>query len=679
MNLFPKAKFYLAQNIDCDSGNWNYWNAFVPVGDYAAPFMGELDGRGNSISNFKVGKVLNNEYGGSPFVGLFGIAIGAKIHDLTIHYADVNVPYYRVGGTVVGYGEDVNITNVHVDGNVTQRSNYLYGCGYNDWPSIGGLIGKGSGLITNSSFNGIVGNNGANLGGAYGGLAGTFLGPITNSNTQGIVSGANASYDGYVGGLVGYYSNYYNSYSTGITNSYSQMDVNGFFAGGLVGELVSGTITTSNYVGEITCPNWGLCGGLIGKTGNQNILSYSNYPRITSSYADSNIIGANSDAIGGLVGSHYGYYYNYWWGYNWGNFSIADSNFSGNIQGGKNVGGIIGSFQGLQTYIDAALDNLKVTANISGSQSVGGIAGSIQTSPYYITKDAPWWPAWFRSRADYGIYSEKYWYELLTTDTNEPTSVSPYHTEGYVGSTIKTQGLDFSGTLSATSNWVNIGGLFGIGSNLWVHESKAAGTINRYGSWMKSGGLIGELHNSYVTTSASSINFTDNNSSDNVTISGGLMGESYYSYIGSSYYSGDLNYSWNNSLWAASAFVARAYSSYLTAVLFIGQNSGNKEIRPIASWTNQCANDYSCYGVSVGNVYWDSTRVNMQNDFCTYAQQISSRWTKLTSASCYSMSALTTVQAKQQSYYPGLTFTPSYWSICEGTTYPWLSWEGRSC
>ncbi|MFA6269180.1 MAG: hypothetical protein WC652_05160, partial [archaeon] len=672
MNQFPKAKFYLVDNLDCDNFNWNNNNVFVPVGDYAAPFMGDFNGNGKTISNLRIGKTPNNEYAGSPFTGLFGIVVGAKIHDLTIHFADINVPYYRIGGAVVGYGEDVNITNVHVDGNVYQTNKSLYGCGYNDWPSIGGLVGKGSGLITNSSFNGMVWDRGTNLGGAYGGLAGIFLGPIINSNTQGYVS----SPINYAGGLVGYYSNYYNTYTSGITNSYSLMDVNGTTAGGLVGELVSGTISNSYYVGEITCASWGSCGGLIGKTGNQNYLSYSNYPRITSSYADSNILGNNSSSIGGLVGSHYGYYsWNYGW--DWGNFKITDSNFSGTIQGAEDAGGIIGTYQA--KHSTEAMTNLKVNANISGTRNVGGIAGDLRTSPYVLIKDAPWWPSGFRLNSNYSLYSNKYWYSLLENDENESINISTYHVEGYNAGTIQVSGLEFTGNLSTTLNyWANVGGLFGFASNLSASESKSSGTINRSRSYINSGGLFGELKNSYINLCASSINFTDNNSEKNNNLSGGFVGKINNSAIGQSYYSGDLNYSKSDALWAAGAFAGISTYSSVSASLFVGQNSGGQQVRPIGVWFSTCG-DYECYSTSVYTIYWDSSQINIQNDYCAYAQQKNSRWYRMTSSECYGMSALTTVAAKQQASYSALAFTPSYWSICEGVSYPWLSWEGQTC
>ena len=109
------------------------------------------------------------------------------------------------------------ITNCSASGKVT--------CWYTS-ENIGGLVGVSKSSIDNCSFSGDVSGKDK-----VGGLIGSSFAQISNCNSSGNVNG-----DLYVGGLVGLNNN-------NILNSYSNSNVTGYFAGGLVGDMGSFSIS----------------------------------------------------------------------------------------------------------------------------------------------------------------------------------------------------------------------------------------------------------------------------------------------------------------------------------------------------------------------------------------------------------------------------------------------------
>ncbi|MCK9202654.1 MAG: hypothetical protein M0P42_16140, partial [Gallionella sp.] len=191
MNL--AGNYVLGSDIDAlATSGWNdalgVPIGFAPIGTASptwAPFTGQFDGLGHTISNLYINRPTETN------VGLFGYANGASIRNVALTGA--------------------NIT------------------GLND---VGGLVGQIYGTISNSSASGIVK-------GSYGvgGLAGYNSGTISDSFAAGTVSGISN-----VGGLAGY------SYGT-IGNSYvSSGSVTGTsYVGGLVGSNNSGVLKNSHY------------------------------------------------------------------------------------------------------------------------------------------------------------------------------------------------------------------------------------------------------------------------------------------------------------------------------------------------------------------------------------------------------------------------------------------------
>lgn len=228
------AYYELGNDLDLEGIEWNC------IGTIDDPFTGVFDGKGYTISNFKVNKVSAN------YVGLFGVISNATIKNLTITGASITGKNYV--GTLAGLslGKTTTIINVHVaDGSV------------NGVLGIGGLIGAAGTVSINGyvKIEGCSSNVQVKATGKYvGGLIGYLDGSIKASYAVGSVTGAT-----YVGGLVGY------SCGGAIENSYSLSAIVGTsYVGGLVGYCVSDTtIVTSYFAGKITCKEnsyGGICG-----------------------------------------------------------------------------------------------------------------------------------------------------------------------------------------------------------------------------------------------------------------------------------------------------------------------------------------------------------------------------------------------------------------------------------
>ncbi|OEC32557.1 hypothetical protein A7D25_23510, partial [Pseudomonas sp. 21C1] len=288
------ANYTLAGDIDASatagSNLSDMWSTsgFVPVGDNANKFGGQINGNGHVITGLTIDRSATD------YVGLFGyIDSASRISDIGL-----------VGGSVSG------------------RNN------------VGGLVG----LV---AFNGATVNNAfvtANVSGAdyVGGLAGHNQGTISNAYATGNVSGSN-----YLGGLAGY-----NNQGI-ISNAYATGDVSSIVAGnsylgGLVGLNTSGTISNAYAIGSVS--GNGYVGGLVG----YNALGTISYAYTTGSVSGGSYVGglagyntgniSNAYAIGSVSGNGYvgGLV-----GYNLGR-AISNAYATGSVSGSNAVGGLVG-------------------------------------------------------------------------------------------------------------------------------------------------------------------------------------------------------------------------------------------------------------------------------------------------------------------------------------------------
>ncbi len=186
------------------TGGW------VPIG--TETFDGLFDGGGYSISHLLIDRP------GSLYQGLFRCISGAEI-------------------------KDVSLENASVEGNAS--SGVLVGYAYND------------SYITGCSSSGTV--SGA---GQTGGLVGTLDGSAIFGSWSSVNVQASG---GYSGGLVGYATNMCGSINNVISDSYATGDVAAeSFAGGLVGNVDSGSTISNCYATGKVIVTSSHAGGLVG-------------------------------------------------------------------------------------------------------------------------------------------------------------------------------------------------------------------------------------------------------------------------------------------------------------------------------------------------------------------------------------------------------------------------------
>ena len=376
-NISFDGKYILLNDIDLGGTGW------TPIGTNDDPFIGEFDGNGYTVSNFKITT-------GRQYVGLFGYNKGV-IENLGVENFTVNVGYsYDVyAGGLVGYNSG-DILNSYATGNVSATSSGSYAY-------AGGLVGYNSGDITNSYATGEVSATSYTSSAYAGGLVGYNSGDILNSYATGEVRATSSGSYAYAGGLVGYNSgDITNSYAAGNVNATSTYTSTSSaydaYAGGLVGRN-GGSITNSYAAGNVSAtstayPSYAYAGGLVGynsgdilnsyATGEVSatssyayaggLVGYNNSGSILNSYATGDVSASSAyDAYaGGLVG------YNY-------RGSITNSYATGKVSAtGGSYSGSYAYAGGLVGYNSGDITNSYATGNVSATYSgvyAGGLVG----------------------------------------------------------------------------------------------------------------------------------------------------------------------------------------------------------------------------------------------------------------------------------------------------------------
>jgi len=351
IDSFPNSHYIQITDIDLGQPPWNEGEGWQPIGkNYDQRFTGSYNGNGYTINGLYINRpgTIN-----SSTLGLFGQSEGGIISNVTL--IDVVITGQYLIGALVGYGLEMIITNCHSSGTI-----YGYGS------HVGGITGTldFSEIIDSSSECNVSGVN------DIGGLTGDgWLTLISNSNNTGEVSGKN-----YVGGLIGRLNGLLSrellddrtgpesrnqnvtaeTIETGsgknlearITDSYSDGNIQGQNnVGGLVGELVRGTIKNSYSNGNVTGEE--SVGGIAGE------ISY--YGLIEHCYSSNKVTG--TEQVGGLIG--FSYYYSI----------INQSYFIGTVEGEECIGGLVGELS--QTSINNSYNR----GEVIGLDRVGGLVG----------------------------------------------------------------------------------------------------------------------------------------------------------------------------------------------------------------------------------------------------------------------------------------------------------------
>jgi len=313
------------------TSTWNSNSGFSPIGASAtAPFTGTFDGLGHTVAGLTINRST------TYFVGLFGYVGTAGVVKNVGLTSDSVIGGSSVGG-LVGRN-DGTISNSYATGSVSGSTR------------VGGLVGRSDGYITSSYATGTVTASSFYVGGLAGSMA---TGTISSSYATGAVTGATA------GGLVGLQD------SGTISSSYATGAVNGnlsgaYYTGGLVGKAAGSavsTITSSYATGAVSAIGY-YTGGLVG--------GYANGGLVSTSYATGAVSGTGTYS-GGLVGA-----------FVLGAGTISNSYATGAVAGGTYRGGLLGGVAA-GTY---AVSNSYATGVVSSSGATysGGLAGYLSSS-----------------------------------------------------------------------------------------------------------------------------------------------------------------------------------------------------------------------------------------------------------------------------------------------------------
>ena len=311
----------LKADIDLTGKTW------VPIGNFEHPFKGTFDGNNYTISNLTYS-------GTSDYAGLFGYLAGddrGEVRNIKFSNVYITNTSNDTGAAVGRIVSGGKVSNVKVlSGSVTGAKR------------TGGVVGsiKASGTIENCTNAAIVTSTTYNAGGIVGAAYYTENGKemyITScENTGNVTSIGNASDPGNcAGGIVGLSA----ANVSGCTNS-ATITGSGTGIGGIVGEQKTyGSVTDNNNSGTVTNNN-------SGNYGNGGIIGWLRYHGSgeVSSYAVSDII------------------------------SVTGNTNSGNVSGGNDAGGIIGT-----AYNSAfIIDNTNTATSLSGTEFAAGIVGNYQ-------------------------------------------------------------------------------------------------------------------------------------------------------------------------------------------------------------------------------------------------------------------------------------------------------------
>jgi len=133
------GEYRLYNNIDASgTSTWNAGAGFIPIGTYANPFTGTLDGNGKSINSIRIAGTS------SQYTGLF-YRIGSlgKVYDLAL--TNVYVRGYITGALAALLTAGGLVRNCYSTGTVFKNTVSSNGC-------IGGLIGEWQGGNLENSF-----------------------------------------------------------------------------------------------------------------------------------------------------------------------------------------------------------------------------------------------------------------------------------------------------------------------------------------------------------------------------------------------------------------------------------------------------------------------------------------------------------------------------------------------
>ncbi len=330
---------HLVRGIDASgTGSWNEGRGFTPLATFASRVF---DGFGHTISNLSMNVPSEGE------AGLFRMIDNATVQNLIMSDLELIEADGRTGG-IAGEAVAATVENVSISGNLSSGS----------MQALGGIIGEADNdsTVSNTHFSGDVESLYTGSGSRVGGLVGRSSANITNSSATGSVAGYSA-----VGGLVG--SQFGNTIANSTVNSEvisTRGGTQDIDTGGLVGRVVSeAIITNSHSEGTVTNNAGGRnIGGLVGILNGGSIIEHSSSQSIVSA-ADSTRVGGLVGFMGGSRGSTNENY-----------VVVRYSEASGEVSGDQQVGGLVGRIEDGTEIISSSAGG-PVTANSDGGALIG--------------------------------------------------------------------------------------------------------------------------------------------------------------------------------------------------------------------------------------------------------------------------------------------------------------------
>jgi len=389
---------FTAQDLNAVGADASYWSqhfrlaadinmsVFVGteynvIGNRAAPFTGTFDGNGYTITNLTYVTTSAIHY-----VGLFGYTDNADIKNVALENVNISTGGGCAGG-LVGYQTSGTIVDCHSSGTVTSSATYVY---YLPFPCAGGLVGfQSSGAVAACYSTASVCCFAHSFGGGLVGLQDG--GTIANCYSAGSVHSTSypsslvLGFGGLVGQSNGIITDCYSTASVSASHSATTVtDTTAFAAGGLVGDLIYGTIMNCYCTGSVSSASYGhsWAGGLVGILSDGTIVMNCHS---TGSVTSACFRHSGCDSVaGGLVGSDSGTIMNC---YSTGEVSSRNSS----TVASSHAGGLVGA---LELYgssaktIDKCYSSGQVSAT-ANSLSVwkGGLIGYMygSTTPYTVT------------------------------------------------------------------------------------------------------------------------------------------------------------------------------------------------------------------------------------------------------------------------------------------------------
>jgi hypothetical protein len=353
------GKYLLTNNITLS--NW------TPIGTYAAPFTGEFNGNGKTITLQSFNSTLLADYSSSitnpgSYIGIFGYVKGAsavakaEIKNLKVQ-SSINATSRKTGGLALGlvaaYAEDATIESITLAGSLYLKSaidTYLGG--------VTGYLQKNA-LVKDCTGSMVItadtGTNGGLASGMYysfvGGFVGLFKdgGEIENChNTANVTARPTPSAaQVFVGGIAG--GSYY-----AFTTEYQGK--------------IEGCSSTGNITG-ICGGYWAWAGGIVGCITGDGVGTFATTTRVVRCWASGTIqVEAQYPYGGGITG--YIYY----------GALVSQCYFTGTILGlvdGNYTGGISGYNSQYAGHI-SRIEDCWSSGIVIGLHNAGGIVGQNQ-------------------------------------------------------------------------------------------------------------------------------------------------------------------------------------------------------------------------------------------------------------------------------------------------------------